>query len=76
MDKITKFLWKINQKERLILMQLISQIIWTNLSGLDLKQLKWEKDLFRIRKGKFRIIFRKDWERNTIINIDYRGNIY
>ncbi len=76
MDKIEKFLLKLTLAERIILSDILRKILTRTLDGLDVKKLVWEKDLFRVRKWKMRIIFRDEWEKMTIINVDYRGNIY
>ena len=76
MDKIDKFLLKLSLSERLILLGILEQIMISDIEMLDVKKLSWEKDLFRVRKWKIRIIFRDEWGKNDIINIDYRGNIY
>lgn len=59
MDKILKFLKKLTFKERNEIAKTIRRIKMDDLGGLKVRKLKGYKDLFRIRKGKFRIIFRK-----------------
>ena len=59
MDKISKFLAKLTEKERLILLDILLQIETDSLSNLDISKLSGEEDLYRVRKGVFRIIFRK-----------------
>ncbi|CAD6493564.1 MAG: hypothetical protein LAKADJCE_00542 [Candidatus Argoarchaeum ethanivorans] len=45
---------------------------------LDIAKLKGEKNKYRIRKGKFRIIYEVIWEQKLILihRIDFRGDIY
>ncbi len=58
-------------------MEILLQIQSDALDSLDISKLSWEEYLYRVRKGKFRIIFsQKEGEKNIIINLDYRGNIY
>lgn len=76
MDKITKFLLKLSEKERLLILSIMEKILILDLDWLDTKKLKWEEDLYRIRKWKIRIVFRKTKKSWLIINIDYRDKIY
>ena len=76
MDSITKFLLKLSILERNIILELISKIINLNLEELDVKKLSWKTDLFRIRKWKIRIIFKKENNKWVIIDINYRDKIY
>ena len=74
MDKISKFLKKLPKDSRYRLEQLISQILIGDLSGLDVKKLKGEINLFRVRKGDLRIIFLKTKDTVRIIDIDRRND--
>lgn len=76
MDNIDKFLSKLSQKELEIILDIMKKISNWDVLDLDSKKLKWEKDLYRVRKWKIRIIFKKEWTKWIIINIDYRENIY
>ena len=59
MDKITKALKNLSAKERELIKNILLKIKGQSLSGLDLKKLKNHDSIFRIRKGKLRIIFQK-----------------
>jgi mRNA-degrading endonuclease RelE of RelBE toxin-antitoxin system len=59
MDRITKALLKLTDKEKSLVKDILLKIKQNSLSGFDLKKLKSRDDIFRIRKGKLRIIFRK-----------------
>jgi mRNA-degrading endonuclease RelE of RelBE toxin-antitoxin system len=77
MDKIFKFLKKLNKTERSKLLNLINLILSNKITSLKPKKLKGFKDLYRIREGKIRIVFKKNKDsKNTIINLDYRKNSY
>lgn len=45
---------------------------------LDIAKLKGEKNKYRIRKGKFRIVYEVVWEQKLILihRIDFRGDVY
>jgi mRNA-degrading endonuclease RelE of RelBE toxin-antitoxin system len=64
MDKIQKALQKLSIKERELVKSILTKLYAGNLQGLDLVKLKSHKDIFRIKNGKLRIIFRM---RNNII---------
>lgn len=76
MDKIQKFLLLLSKKEREILSGIFSDIRNLHIRGYDVKPLKSHKNLFRLRKGKIRIIFIKTDTIGVIIRIGFRKNIY
>ncbi len=74
MDKISKALQKLNSEEQKILKDILTNINKGNFSGLDLKKLKGRKDIFRVRKGKMRIIFYKKESVIKILSIERRSD--
>jgi len=74
MDKIDKALNKLSPKERSKLKEILLQINKGNLYDLDLKKLKARKDVFRVRKGNIRIIFRKTDETIKILTVERRSS--
>ena len=60
MDKIQKALQKFTQKERALIQSLLEKLDSGNTKGLDIKKLKGRNDIFRVRKGNMRIIYRLD----------------
>ena len=74
MDKIEKALKKFSEKERVWVKIILRQLQTGEVSGLWIKKLKMRDDVFRIRKGKIRIIYRKDSsDRIFILTIDRRS---
>ena len=73
MPSIKKLLSKFNKEEREFIQFLIEKITSLNWQGLDVKKLKGYQDIFRIRKGKIRIIFSKDQKEISIITIVCRS---
>jgi len=67
MDKITKALKKLSGQERATLETILSKIKINSLSGLDVKKLKDRKNIFRVRKGKIRVIFQANENGTTDI---------
>lgn len=72
-DKIKKLLAKLSPKERDIVKLLIMRIKLDDIEGLDIKQLKGHDDLFRVRKGRLRIVYRKTPAEFLIVRIDRRN---
>ena len=73
MGKLDKQLRKFSPEERAEIERLVERIIQRELTGLDCKKLKGLKNLFRVRKGKIRIIFELNGRRDPrIIFIERR----
>ena len=73
MPTLRKLLGRFGREERVILEALIEKIIFLDWRSLDIKKLQGYADIFRLRKGKIRIIFYKRKLGISIINIE-RGN--
>ena len=75
MDKIIKALKKLSAKERELMKSLLLKIKNNSLAGLDLKKLKNCDNIFRVRKGKLRVIFKKqDNGRYFILTVERRSD--
>lgn len=66
MDKIEKLFRKISQKSREQLLLVISKLLSGQKTGLNIKKLKGT-DFFRLRSGRFRIIFHYEDNSKEII---------
>lgn len=77
MEKIEKLLKKISREDRERLLKIIERLLNKNKKGLQIKKVK-DTDFFRLRSGRFRIIFHYDKSDNVIIDsIQLRdGNTY
>jgi mRNA-degrading endonuclease RelE of RelBE toxin-antitoxin system len=78
-DKIQKFLLSLDKNLREKLKLRIKKLREDphNISGeLDIKKLKGGENLFRLRHGKIRVIYKITKTKIKIIDIDYRGNSY
>ena len=67
MDKISKDLKKLTEKERNQIKQILQKINSGDFRGLDIKKLKGRDDIFRVRKGKFRIIYKISGKKDIFI---------
>ena len=71
---MTKNLRKFPKDDRDELLEIMRQIRSGDLSGLNVKRLKDRQDAFRVRKGDFRIIFRRvNQGPNIIIAVERRS---
>jgi len=59
MDKIAKALRNLSPQERELIKSILLKIKTNSLAGFDLKKLKNCDNIFRVRKGKLRVIFKK-----------------
>jgi len=75
MDKIVKALKKLSQRESELIKEILVKLENKQLENLDIKKLKGRNDIFRIRKGQIRIIYRLDKKGNIfILAIERRSN--
>ena len=74
MDKIEKSLNKLSSQERQKIKEILLQVNKGNFQNLDTKKLKGRNDVFRIRKGSIRIIFRKINNFIKILTIERRAS--
>jgi len=74
MDKITKFLNKLSSKEKEAVANIIARVLAHDLSRLDVKKLKGEENMFRVRKGSVRIIFQKQEDKIFILSVERRND--
>lgn len=75
MDKIEKALQKLTLEERERIKEILKQLKSGKTSGLNIKKLKGREDIFRVRKGNIRIIYRKDEKSNIfLLSIERRGD--
>lgn len=73
MDRIGKALKKLNGGERQKIKEILTQLQTGSFENLDIKKLKARGDIFRVRKGKIRIIYRLDKNKKIyIITIERR----
>lgn len=72
-DRIDKALNKLSSKEQKTLKQVLQKIVDGKLSGLDIKKLKGRQDIYRVRKGKMRVLFRKDGDEITVLAVERRS---
>lgn len=69
-DKIAKLLAKLPPKQLIAIKLAVAQILSGDYRGLDIKMIKGQRDVFRVRVGNYRIIFKVIDKQQRIIAID------
>jgi mRNA-degrading endonuclease RelE of RelBE toxin-antitoxin system len=73
MDALSKFLKQVSQSDKVRILSVLCEIRDPSTRNtLDIKKLVG-KDLYRVRKGKFRIIFRMNGEYIDIVAVRLRN---
>lgn len=76
-DKITKFIEFLRAKIRKQLKENLLALKNNPYGMKGVKKMNGSDDnIYRLRMGKIRIIYKIDSDKIEIIDIDYRGNIY
>lgn len=76
MDKIQKILDKLTKKKRKTILEIWQKIINNDIANLKQKKLTGFSNYYRIRSGDLRLIYKVEDNKNILINIDYRKDIY
>lgn len=72
-DRMMKVLKKLSKTERTEVDQVVELILMNQLGDLDVKKLKGTDNVYRVRKGNIRIIFRKVTPVNRLVAIERRS---
>ncbi|PJA63902.1 MAG: type II toxin-antitoxin system RelE/ParE family toxin [Candidatus Portnoybacteria bacterium CG_4_9_14_3_um_filter_43_11] len=74
MDKISKALKKFSDKERKWVKEILRKLKESKVEGLETKKLKDRDDIYRVRKGNIRIIYRIRNKRVTLLAAERRSD--
>jgi mRNA-degrading endonuclease RelE of RelBE toxin-antitoxin system len=72
MDKIDKAIQKLTNKEKRWIKEVVKALRSGRFDNLDIKKLKGEDDIFRVRKGKVRIIYQIRYGQTFILKVGHR----
>jgi len=72
-DKITKELAKFTSKERELVKEILSQLKQNGLKGLQITKLRGHQDIFRVKKGRLRIIYRQTRKTINVLAVERRS---
>jgi len=67
MDRIEKALKKLSEKERKKLKEILAAIILGDTIHMNVQKLRGHHDIYRVRKGNLRVIYRIDKDGVAII---------
>ena len=56
-DNFTKFLRKLSRKDKEVILAIYRQILARDFAGLQIRKLVGQKDIFRVRHGRIRVIY-------------------
>jgi len=73
MDKVKKFLRKLNDRDRNAVAVIMGRLMTGNFAGLDVVKLAGHSDLFRARVGKIRLIFRYRNKYFSLLGVNFRS---
>lgn len=73
MDKIQKALDKLSSRERKSVGEILNRLNTGDILGLDIQKLKGHSDIFRLRKGDLRLIYRKKENNIFLLAIERRN---
>ncbi len=73
-DKIQKALDKFSLKEKELVKEILELIKVGKVVGLDVKKLKGQDGIYRVRKGQIRIIYRIVADAIFVITIERRND--
>lgn len=76
MDRIQKFMRKIDRKLRDRVESAMEAILLGKLDGYDVRELEGYKHSFRLRIGTIRIIFEKVGDVFAIVDVGFRKDVY
>ncbi len=74
MQNIEKFLDKLISRERLRVTSCIEDIIRGQTDNLDVKRLRGKMELFRVRVGKIRIIYKRVGTSRVIVKVSWKND--
>ena len=73
MNDLQKAIAKLPKEYRVLFDSLMLRLLARDFFGLDMTKLKGHKDIFRIKRGKLRIIFRMNKEGLSVLEVGFRS---
>jgi mRNA-degrading endonuclease RelE of RelBE toxin-antitoxin system len=74
MDRIEKFLAKLDPKYRAEAKELIARIVLGDFAHLDVKKLEGSDERYRVRVGRLRIQFTRSPQGTRLLSIGWRDS--
>lgn len=76
MDQIEKFVRSLNKEIARRIKKIFLDIMALDIKAYDIEKMKGHKNLYRLRFGKIRIVFKREDNKGHPIYIEYRGRAY
>ncbi|MBT3864650.1 type II toxin-antitoxin system RelE/ParE family toxin [Candidatus Peregrinibacteria bacterium] len=79
MDRYERLIRKISKRDYLMLLAAMKKVLAGDLSDEEVKKLKGFRDLYRIRRKKYRVVFRKSRlgkNVNDLVAVGFRNQVY
>ncbi|MEK9173417.1 MAG: type II toxin-antitoxin system RelE/ParE family toxin [Patescibacteria group bacterium] len=73
MDKVKKALARLSKKEKVQVENILVKLQSGDFQALDIKKLKGREDIFRVRKGDVRIIYKTESKKIFILTVERRS---
>ena len=74
MDRLRKLLRSLSAKEEKALNELLKKVYTRKLKGNDVKRLKGQSNIYRVRVGDIRVIYHDDGIQVTILSAGRRND--
>lgn len=75
-NKITKFIESLSEKIQKQLKKRLKALKQSPFNAPGVKKMQGEGNMYRLRMGDIRVIYKVTGQHVEIIDIDYRGHIY
>ncbi len=76
MDRFQKILEKLNKKKKQVIVEIWQKILNNDVKNLKPKKLKGFSNYYSIRSGNLRLVYKIENNKNILVNIDNRKDIY
>ena len=73
MDRIQKALQKLEPKEQKVVKEILNKLLAKHFENLNIQKLQGHMEIFRVRKGNLRIIFRQTNKDIFILAVERRS---
>lgn len=73
MNELQKALAKLSKEHKEVFDYLALRLLARDFLGLNIAKLKGSKDIYRIKQGRLRVIFRMNGEQITVLSVGLRN---
>ena len=73
MNDIQKAIAKLSREHKAVFDSIMMRLLARDFLGLDITKLKGHKDVFRVKRGKLRVIFRMSHKELLVLEVGLRS---